>query len=85
VISHGDDTGAGKPTWQVTRRSLLLGIVLVPLNVYWVIYAEYRLYNVLTLNPLFVTPVFYLFVLACVNAVLIRVARGCVSTRPRWS
>jgi hypothetical protein len=53
---------------------MLLGLVLVPLNVYWVIYSEYRLYNVLTLNPLFVTPIFYLFLLVCANAALARLA-----------
>jgi len=52
-----------------------MGLTLIPLNVYWVIYSEYRLYNILTVNPLFVTPVFYLFALVGINALLRRFAR----------
>lgn len=44
-------------------------MALVPVNVYWVIAAEIRWYVILTLNPLFITPVFYLFVLAGLNAI----------------
>lgn len=62
----------------MTRRALWIGLLLVPLNVYWVIVAELRWYIVLTLNPLFVTPIFYLFVLAGLNSVLLRF-------RPRWA
>ncbi|MCC6728783.1 MAG: hypothetical protein IT208_05530 [Chthonomonadales bacterium] len=53
---------------------MLIGLALVPLNVYWVIVAELRWYVVLTLNPLFVTPIFYLFLLAGANALLRRAA-----------
>jgi len=60
--------------WSVTRRSVVIGLLLIPLNVYWVIFSEYRLYNILTLNPLFVTPVLYLFALVGVNMLLRRVA-----------
>lgn len=63
--------------WQVTNRSVIIGMVLIPLNVYWVIFSEFRLYNILTVNPLFVTPVLYLFALVGVNALLRRVC-------PRW-
>lgn len=71
-VASGEHTP--EPKWQVTRRAVLLGIVLVPFSVYWVVYSEYRLYNILTLNPLFVTPVFYLFLLVLVNEVLSKVA-----------
>ena len=64
--------------WHVTTRSIVIGTALIPLNVYWVIVSEYRIYNILTLNPLFVTPVFYLFALVGVNRLLRRVA-------PRWT
>ncbi len=64
-------------TWNVTRRSIIIGLLLVPLNVYWVIVSEYRYYNILTLNPLFVTPILYLFALVCLNSALRRFA-------PRW-
>jgi hypothetical protein len=55
-------------------RAILVGLLLVPFNCYWVICAELRWYVILTLNPLFVTPVFYLFVLTGVNAALKRFA-----------
>lgn len=58
----------------VTRRSILIGLLLVPLNVYWVIVSELRWYTVLTLNPLFITPVFYLFLLVTINSILRRIA-----------
>jgi len=58
----------------VTPRALLLGMALIPFNVYWVIAAELRWYLILTLNPLFVTPIFYLFLLVGLNAVLRRIA-----------
>jgi len=62
----------------IRARALVLGILLVPVNVYWVIVAELRWYAILTLNPLFVTPIFYLFVLVGLNALLRRIA-------PRWA
>ncbi len=65
----GARRGADNARSAVTRRSVVIGLLLVPLNVWWVIAAELRWYVVLTLNPLFVTPVFYLFVLACLNTV----------------
>lgn len=58
----------------MTPRALILGLALIPFNVYWVIAAELRWYLILTLNPLFVTPIFYLFALVGLNAVLRRVA-----------
>jgi hypothetical protein len=58
----------------VTPRALLLGAVLIPFNVYWVLAAELRWYLILTLNPLFVTPVFYLLLLAGLNGALRRLA-----------
>ena len=54
----------------VTARAVLLGLALIPINAYWVILAEMRWYMVLTLNPLFVTPVFFLLVLVAANAVV---------------
>jgi hypothetical protein len=66
-----------KPVAGVSLRAVLLGVLLIPVNVYWVIVAELRWYAILTLNPLFVTPVFYLFVLVILNALLRRLA-------PRW-
>ncbi|MCC6443135.1 MAG: hypothetical protein IT210_06715 [Armatimonadetes bacterium] len=59
---------------NVSRRAVVIGLLLVPLNVYWVIVAELRWYVILTLNPLFITPVFYLFALALLNLLLRRFA-----------
>lgn len=71
----------GLPALRVGPRAVLLGLALVPLNVYWVIVSELRWYLILTLNPLFVTPVFYLFALAGLNAVLRRKAPRYVLNR----
>ncbi|MGQ9880365.1 MAG: DUF6785 family protein [Armatimonadota bacterium] len=68
------------PMGGVSLRAVLLGSLLIPVNVYWVIVAELRWYAVLTLNPLFVTPVFHLFVLVLLNALLRRFAPRLVFT-----
>lgn len=60
----------------MTPRAILLGAALIPLNAYWVILAELRWYQILTLNPLFVTPVFFLLVLVGLNG-LLRAVRPC--------
>lgn len=62
----------------VSLRAVLFGCLLIPANVYWVIVAELRWYAILTLNPLFVTPVFYLFVLVILSAFLRRFPTLCV-------
>lgn len=54
----------------VTVRAVLLGLALIPVNVYWIIQSELRWYLILTLNPLFVTPVIFLLLLLAGNAVL---------------
>jgi hypothetical protein len=59
---------------NVTARAVIIGLLLVPINVYWVIVAELRWYLILTLNPLFVTPVFYLFALLVGNELVKRIA-----------
>jgi hypothetical protein len=61
------DTGNGR---AVTLRAVVIGLALVPVNVYWVLAAELRWYMVVTLNPLFVTPVFWLLLLVGGNALL---------------
>ncbi len=49
-------------------RALLLGLVLVPLNVFWTTVIEVRWYTLDgTSLPLFITPVFLLFVLVLLN------------------
>jgi len=53
----------------------------VPVNAYWVIISEVRWYVLITLNPLFVTPIFYLFVLVGLNALSRRFAPRYVLSR----
>ncbi len=56
----------------VTVRAIAIGAALIPLNSYWMMVAELRWYQILSLNPLFVTPVFFLLVGLIVNAGLRR-------------
>ncbi|MBC7287790.1 MAG: hypothetical protein H5T86_07050 [Armatimonadetes bacterium] len=59
----------------VTARAILIGLVLMPVNVYWVTVVEVRYYSLDgSCLPLFITPVFMLFVLALLNLLLIRFA-----------
>ncbi len=60
------------PPVGVTRRAILVGLALIPLNAYWMMIAELRWYQVLSLNPLFVTPVFFLLIGLAANAGLRR-------------
>jgi hypothetical protein len=59
----------------VTPRCILIGLLLMPVNVYWVTVVEVRWY---TLDgsclPLFITPVFMLFALAVLNLLFLRFA-----------
>lgn len=66
------------PRRGVTVRAILLGLALVPINVYWLLVSELRWYMILTLNPLFVTPIFWLFGLVGLNAVV-------RWRRPQWA
>src|SRR5713101_4648551 len=52
----------------VTWRSVLLSLLLMPLNIWWVTIVEVRWYTLDgTCLPLFITPIFFLFVLVLVN------------------
>src|SRR5438876_7818868 len=52
----------------VTWRSVLLSLLLMPLNIWWVTVVEVRWYTLDgTCLPLFITPVFFLFVLVLAN------------------
>jgi len=63
----------------VTWRAVLLGLVLVPLNCLWITVIEVRWYNLDgSCLPLFVTPVFLLFVATVGNIALHRL-------RARWA
>jgi hypothetical protein len=76
-ITTEPTTDPGQEGRRVRRRVILFGLLMLPFNVYWVIVSELRWYVILTLNPLFVTPIFYLFLLVGANSMLRRFA-------PRW-
>ena len=56
---------------RITWRSVLLGLFLIPINIWWVVVVEVKWY---TLDgsclPLFVTPVFMLFLIVLLNQAL---------------
>ena len=63
---EGEVVGRAKPLslWRV----LLLGLVLIPINVFWTIIIEVRWFTLDgTSLPLFITPIFLLFVIVLLN------------------
>lgn len=59
----------------VTPRAILIGLLLMPINIYWVTLVEVRWYSLDgSCLPLFITPVFMLFCLAVMNMLLLRFA-----------
>jgi len=57
--------------FNLTLRSLLLGILLIPINVYWVTIVEVKYYSLDgSCLPLFTEPVFILFVVTCFNFII---------------
>lgn len=68
---------------NVTLRSVLIGLALMPINVYWVTVVEVRWYSLDgSCLPLFITPVFMLFCLAVLNLLLIRFAPRLAFSQP---
>jgi hypothetical protein len=65
---------SAEPPRGVTRRAIIIGLLLIPLNAYWLMVAELRWYQILTLNPLFVTPIFFLLLGLIANSFLRRLA-----------
>jgi hypothetical protein len=62
-------------TSEVTWRALLLGILLIPINVYWMTIVEVKYYSLDgSCLPLFIQPIFILFVIVLVNCLLKRYA-----------
>jgi hypothetical protein len=67
----------------VTVRSILIGLILMAVNAYWVTVVEVRWYSLDgSCLPLFITPVFMLFVLALLNLLLIRFAPSVAFSQP---
>jgi len=59
--------------FRVTLRSLLIGALLIPITVYWVTIVEVKYYSLDgSCLPLFVEPIFILFVVTCFNFLLKR-------------
>ena len=60
---------------RVTGRSLLLGILFIPINVYWMTLVEVKYYSLDgSCLPLFIQPVFIMFVCVVANTLLKRFA-----------
>ncbi|MBD3181889.1 hypothetical protein GF312_06335 [Candidatus Poribacteria bacterium] len=61
--------------FRVTLRSIIIGILLIPINVYWVTLVEVKYYSLDgSCLPLFVEPVFILFVVTFINFALNRIS-----------
>jgi hypothetical protein len=61
------------PGGGFTWRSILLSLLLMPLNIFWVTIVEVRWYSLDgSCLPLFITPIFFLFVLALINLAVAR-------------
>lgn len=61
------------PLW----RAIIIGLLLVPLNVFWVTVVEVRWYTLDgTSLPLFITPIFFLFLLVLINLAVRKFARS---------
>jgi hypothetical protein len=69
------DPGTHKTVSPIRLRAILLGLLLIPVNCYWVIITEIRWYSLDgTCLPLFIQPTFMLFCLALLNLVARRYA-----------
>lgn len=65
---HSPPDAPPPPSPRLPGRALLLGALLIPLNVFWVTLIEVRWYTLDgTSLPLFITPIFLLFVLVLVK------------------
>src|SRR5438046_1472805 len=63
----------------VSLRATLIGLLLMPVNTYWITVVESRWYTLDgTCLPLFIQPVFFLFWLCLLNFLLLR-------WRPKWA
>jgi len=67
----------------VTARAIIIGLILMPVNAYWVTVAEVRWYSLDgSCLPLFISPVFILFALAAINLALHKLAPRHAFTQP---
>ncbi len=69
---------AGREPPRLRPRALLIGLLLMTLNIFWITAIEVRWYTLdVTSLPIFITPVFTLFIVAMLNLALTR-------WRPAW-
>ena len=62
------DSSASVKSTPSLLRALIIGLLLIPVNVFWITIIEVRWYTLDgTSLPLFVTPIFFLFVLTVAN------------------
>ena len=67
----------------VTFRSIMIGLILMPMNLYWVTLIEVRWYSLDgSCLPMFITPVFMLFCLAVMNLALLKWVPKLAFSRP---
>jgi hypothetical protein len=67
---------------RISRRALLLGLLLTVPNTYWITVVEVRWYTLDgTSLPLFITPIFFLFCLSLANIAVKRVLNGRLASR----
>jgi hypothetical protein len=79
VHSPGTPTGTAVPASRVNYwRAIIIGLALMPFNVYWVLVSELRWHVLLTIKPLFITPICYLFFVVGANMLVRRL-------NPRWA
>ncbi len=65
------------PARGISLRAVLIGMVLMPINAYWITVVEVRWYTLDgTCLPLFITPIFFLFLLCLGNMALGRMAEA---------
>lgn len=65
------NAGRNQDQFRLTLRSLILGVLLIPITVYWVTIVEVKYYSLDgSCLPLFTEPVFILFVVTCFNFLL---------------
>jgi hypothetical protein len=79
VESQAAPRSSSRPLRGISLRAVLIGLLLMLPNAYWITVDEVRWYTLDgTSLPLFITPIFFLFVLCLLNFALRRV-------RPRWA
>src|SRR5579872_1895235 len=76
IPPHSDAPPMRTSRGGVTFRSVLIGLILLPITIYWITVTEVRWYTLDgTSLPLFIQPIFFLFFLCLLN-LLVKSWRG---------